>query len=99
MLLLVKTNLFFVVMDSVRLICEKSDSSFLEEVHTLEALANLCFEIIHKKLQIASLHLLAPADGEEKGIEVASWKTKRTSGRFGRRVDLTLKKGIIFHSN
>ena len=41
MLLLAKTNLFFVVMDSVCLICEKSDSSFLEEVHTLEALTNL----------------------------------------------------------
>ena len=48
MLLLAKTNLFFVVMDSVRLICEKSDSSFLEEVHTLEALTNLCFEMILK---------------------------------------------------
>ena len=46
MLLLVKTNLFFVVMDGVRLICEKSDSSFLEEVDTLEALTNLCFEMI-----------------------------------------------------
>ena len=48
MLLLAKTNLFFVVMDSVRLICEKSDSSFLEEVDTLEALANLYFEVILK---------------------------------------------------
>ena len=48
MLLLAKTNLFLVVMDSVRLICEKSDSSFLEEVHTLEALTNLCFELILK---------------------------------------------------
>ena len=35
-------------MDSVRLICEKSDSSFLEEVDTLEALTNLCFEMILK---------------------------------------------------
>ena len=95
------------MMDSIRLICEKSDSSFLEEVDTLEALTNLCFEMILKmgphaqcqKLKIASVHLLAPADGEEKGSEIASWKTKRTSGRFGRRLGLTLKKSIRFHSN
>ena len=73
MLLLAKTNLFLVVMDSVRLICEKAIPASLKRFthlrHWQTYVSNwFSSSPTCQKLQIASVHLLAPADGEEKGI-------------------------------